>query len=140
MGLSETDALLNFNLASLQTRRDLALLGLVHRTVLGKGPSLFTKWFFSSTRLRHSHGTRLQQHRHTKQLHDWVDGDHTELLRRSPLGLPRVYNLLPQRAVDTATVSCFQRELQILVGEAANSEQADWALRLSPRRALWTRR
>ena len=37
-GLTEEEALLKYHLAPLQTRRDIAMLGLIHRTVLGLGP------------------------------------------------------------------------------------------------------
>ena len=72
--------------------------------------------------------------RHNKQLHDWVDGEHTELLRRSPLGLTRVYNGLPQTVVDANSVSDFQGELQELVRRAASRREDNWELLLSPRR------
>ena len=39
LGLSSERALLDFNLAPMSTRRDIAMLGLIHRAVLGKGPS-----------------------------------------------------------------------------------------------------
>ena len=38
MGLSDEDALSKFHLAPLTSRRDMAMLGLIHRTVLGMGP------------------------------------------------------------------------------------------------------
>ena len=104
LGLTAAEALEKFHLAPLSTRRDVALLGLVHRTVLGEGLPHFAKWFFPCRRLRHSYRTRLQEGRHSKQLHDWLDSDHTELLKRSPLGLPRVYNKLPQSVVNADTV------------------------------------
>ena len=37
-GLSDEDALLHLNLAPLETRRDIAMLGLLHQPVLGIGP------------------------------------------------------------------------------------------------------
>ena len=36
IGVDETSALLEFNLAPLGLRRDIAMLGLIHRTVLGQ--------------------------------------------------------------------------------------------------------
>ena len=110
VGLTEKQALDNYHLAPLCTRRDIALLGLIHRTVLGEGVPHFSKWFFPAARQRHAYSTRLASGRHSRQLHDWVDGEHSKLLRRSPLGLARVYNSLPQRAVDTHSVSGFQRD------------------------------
>ena len=44
-GVTELEALLNFRLAPLSARRDMALLGLIHRTVLGKGPLQFKQFF-----------------------------------------------------------------------------------------------
>ena len=41
LGVSCQDALMHFNLAPLQCRRDIAMLGLVHRCVLGKLPAHF---------------------------------------------------------------------------------------------------
>ena len=109
--LSEEEALLRFNLAPLSCRRDIAILGLIHRTVLKQGPSHFQKWFFPRSG-QPSYATRLQEHRHDKQLHDYLQGSHSELLRRSPLGQVRVYNQLPQEAVNASTVKLFQRRLQ----------------------------
>jgi len=48
-GLSEVEAIKVCRLAPLSARRDMALLGLIHRTVLGKGPRQF-RVFFSPTR------------------------------------------------------------------------------------------
>ena len=42
---SELQALMEFNLAPLTARRDMAMLGVIHRTVLGKGPEHFKKFF-----------------------------------------------------------------------------------------------
>ena len=47
VGLTEEAAFLDHNLLPLSTRRDIAMLGVVHRTVLGEGPPHFQKWFFS---------------------------------------------------------------------------------------------
>eukprot|EP00973_Karenia_brevis_P043667 6049342-Karenia_brevis.AAC.1 len=44
-GISQRDALFACRLAPLSTRRDIALLGVVHRMVLGKGPAQFREYF-----------------------------------------------------------------------------------------------
>ena len=36
LGISENDALLHFNLAPLHTRRDIAMLGVIHRAAIGR--------------------------------------------------------------------------------------------------------
>eukprot|EP00969_Alexandrium_andersonii_P269227 11899382-Alexandrium_andersonii.AAC.1 len=43
--MSDEEALLRFGLAPLAVRRDIALLGMIHRTILGKGPSQFAAFF-----------------------------------------------------------------------------------------------
>eukprot|EP00969_Alexandrium_andersonii_P059879 2637446-Alexandrium_andersonii.AAC.1 len=45
LGITSTEALFCFRLAPLSTRRDMAILGMVHRTVLGKGPPEFAHFF-----------------------------------------------------------------------------------------------
>ena len=113
------------------------MLGLVHRTVLGLGPPKFQQWFFPSQRQGHRHNTRLQERSHSKQLHDYLEGQYTELLRRSPLGLTRVYNSLPQEAVDQRSVQAFQKWLQNYVKARANSGEDNWQNCLNLRRRSW---
>ena len=45
IGVDETVALIEFHLAPLSARRDLALLGMIHRTMLDKGPAQFVELF-----------------------------------------------------------------------------------------------
>ena len=132
VGLTAEKALTRYNLAPLCTRRDVAMLGVVHRAVLGEGPPQFRKWFFSAA-ARHTFPTRLQERAHGRQLHDYLDGSHTALLRRSALGLPRVYNKLPAEVVARGSVKIFQKELQRLVREAAGRGEDNWQTFLSPR-------
>ena len=136
VGLTEEEALKNYNLAPLSTRRDVAMLGVVHRSVLGKGPPSFQKWFFSAKR-DCAYLTRSCKKKHSRQLHDYLDGTHTALLRRSALGLPRVYNQLPESVVSCKTVKTFQRALQNLVKEAAAKEEENWSTYLSPRKKFY---
>ena len=136
-GLTEEEALLQFHLAPLQTRRDMAMLGLIQRTVLGLGPPQFQQWFFPETAQGHSYCTRLQGSKHTKQLHNYLQGRYTELLRRSPLGLTQVYNQLPQEAVDQTSVKSFQRWLQNRVKELASTRKETWQHCLNARRRSW---
>ena len=122
MGLAEVDALLHFNLAPLNSCRDIAGLGLIHRAVLGKGPPHFQKWFFLRN-VAPAYSTRHQEAKHNKQVHEYVDGNHTELLRRSLLGHTRVYNGLTQAMVDSKTVKVFQKKLQERLKEKAREAQ-----------------
>ena len=45
LGISKEDALLYFNLAPLSMRRDIAVLGLLHRSAIGHGPPQFHEFF-----------------------------------------------------------------------------------------------
>ena len=124
--LTAEDALLLCNLAPLQTRRDMATLGLIHRTVLGEGAEHFQKWFFRDTRPGHRYSTRLQDNKHNKQLYDYLDGTHSELLRRSALGLTRTYNSLDQETVNAKTVPAFQRALQKALKNKVRRGEPNW--------------
>ena len=109
------------------------MLGVVHRTVLGKGAPHFANWFFRSRRQQHGYDTRAQTQAHGYQLHDYLDGSHTELLRRSALGLPRVYNSLPVKLVECKTVKAFQKGLQKLALEKLDAGAETWETFLSAR-------
>ena len=45
LGISLEDGLMYFHLAPLRCRRDIAMLGIIHRCVLGKGPAQFKDFF-----------------------------------------------------------------------------------------------
>ena len=137
-GVTALEGLMVFNLAPLATRRDMAMLGLIHRTALNKGPVQFKQFFFPAegraTRL-----TRLTARReaHGAQLTDWRQRTHLNVIRRSALGLVAVYNLLPPEVVKLKDVKGFQRALQDLVKKRAEQNCEDWELTLSPRVPLW---
>ena len=90
LGLPPTSAFLDYNLAPLRVRRDIGLLGLLHSCALGHAHQDFLQLcpLDSSEPMRR---TRLQSHRHSRQLVDRV----LDLFRRSIFGLVRIYNLLP---------------------------------------------
>jgi hypothetical protein len=134
VNVSEVEALLHFNLAPLSTRRDIAMLGLIHRAARGRGPKQFQRFFQlaadePSTMMR----TRLQARRHTAQLQEYRDGSHTEYVKRSALGLVSVYNLLPHDMLAMDSVSMFQGALQAMIKARASSGEAEWQKSLSPR-------
>ena len=117
VNISDLDALLHFRLAPLRTRRDIALLGVVHRAALGKGPPQLRRFF---VRVRPVYG-------HQRQLYDPRVGLRQDYLHRSALGLVRIYNCLPGHVVAQASVKAFQGALQSLVVRCAQSGQDDWA-------------
>ena len=119
IGVDEVTALVKFHLAPLTTRRDIAMLGLIHRTAMGKGPAQFKEFFKKDS--------------HTKALHDPRNDFNAPITRRSALGLVAVYNLLPPRILGSKTVSVFQRSLQECVIKFALSGYPHWVDVFSPR-------
>ena len=132
LSVSEVEALVYFNLAPLQSRRDMAMLGIIHRSVIGKGPDHFSHFFVREEALIR-HGTRRSRRRHDKQLKDPRGPRFSEQLRRSALGLVAIYNLLPQEIVDAPFVSVFQSLLQSMLKDFAVSAVPDWQDLFSPR-------
>ena len=90
-GLSDEEALLHFNLAPLETRRDIAMLGLIHRSVLGCGSRHFANMFLLSP--------PSASQKYDKQLFTHRSPRHLQILTRSALGLVGVYNLSPAQVV-----------------------------------------
>ena len=66
LGISPEDALVHFNLAPLWSSRDMAMMGVLHRAAIGKGPEHFKAFFKLSTAERHY--TRSWTGRHSRQL------------------------------------------------------------------------
>ena len=117
---------MHFRLAPLAVRRDIVMLGLIHRTVLQKGPSHFATIFpvISDTQL----GRPVVKDMRKTLRHP--------MLKRSAMGLAAIYNKLPASFVLAQTVSDFQRKLQEFVLARACSGCADWRETLSPRAPL----
>jgi hypothetical protein len=121
IGVSEEEALLNFSLAPLEARRDIAILGLIHRTALGKGPR-----HFKDHLVKESAGK-------FRDPRDTLPG---ALVRRSTLGLVAVYNMLPDSCKTLKTVRLFQQQLQAMLKERLADGCSDWMKLFSPRIAL----
>ena len=105
-------AALQFNLAPLAARRDMAMLGLLRHVVLGKASPHFDTFISTSTFTKLPRDLRAPEHRYNKQLHDPIDSCHLWIMQRSVFGLIYTYNMLRQHVVDTTTVCTFQRRLQ----------------------------
>ena len=122
LGFSEVAALNEFRLAPLEARRDMAMLGALHKITLRIAPAQLIALFFvpSATRSCHRHGrTRLRsaafatlEASHDCQLHTDAHFQSSDVLLRSLFGLVRCYNTLPQQVVATKSVKDFQRSLQ----------------------------
>ena len=114
---------MEFNFAPLKFRGDIVMLGLIHRTVLGQGPQHFRECFHAAPRSNR----RSERHtRHSRQLHEYRNGNYLAMVGRSALGAVSVYNLLPQEIVDADNVKGFQRSLQDLAKHMAASNFPSW--------------
>ena len=132
------EALLNFRLAPLAARRDMALLGLIHRTMLGKGPPHFKRFFQLDESACQNHGRRHRLQVKELAAH-WSDfalpgSRPAEYIEHSMFGLVRVYNLLSPEIVEaSADVPSFQKRLQDMSSSFASAGAPGWQYTFSPR-------
>ena len=137
LGLTPEEAFLLHNLAPLTLRRDVAMLGLLHKCNLGVAHDQLRALFPPAPlQPRPVHHTRSAGKRHSRQLLERCTGNFLETTRRSAFGLVRVYNLLPQEVVDCASVRTFQTALTSLAREACKTGRDNWETLLSPRKVL----
>ena len=104
IGLTEGEAFLSFNLAPLKLRRDIAILGLLHRVQLGEVHPDFQNLFPRDSRPRAA--TRHTARRHGKQFQEIRGNSH--YFNHSVFGATRIYNVLPAYAVKAGDVGSFQ--------------------------------
>ena len=86
VGITSQDSLLQFNLAPLASRQDIAMLDLVHRALLRKGPEHFLQFLYAE-------GTGGGRRHPSSQ-------SVRSIRSRSALGLMPVYNMLQAAAVE----------------------------------------
>ncbi len=67
------------------------------------------------------------------QLVEWPGWHNLEIMRRSALGMIRVYNLLPPHVVSEHNLKDFQRSLTDLVRDRVVAGDSRWRVLLSPR-------
>ena len=141
-GMTKLEALTEARLAPLCVRRDIAMLGVIHRTVLGRGPEHFQCFFKADANAK-----REGQGKHRLQLlplpNDVSDfmlpgSQPANYIQNSMFGLIAIYNLLPAQIVEASPcVPSFQKALQELVMFRANAGYNDWENTLSPRVSLY---
>ena len=132
LGLTDAEALQRYNLAPLTSRRDIAMLGLLHRVTLGDVSEQIRSLFPKQTAARpeNTRATQLGLRRHQHQFA--VPSFTTDILKRSIFGLIVVYNLLPARVVESKTVKVFQSRLQSGLRKAAALDIDGWQCILAP--------
>ena len=134
-GISREEALLEYKLAPLSSRRGMAILAIIHRSVLGLGPGQFGKYFVANTSGRGS--MRLNERRHNKQLISLRIGKYLDMFKNSLCGAIDIYNMLPQYVVEAGTVSIFQHRLQELLKTQIECTTCEWEFLYSPRKPIW---
>lgn len=125
LDVSEEEAFLNHNFAPCCLRRNIAILGLLHKRVLGQCHRTFDSllpWY--SQRFETARGFG-----HNKQLYGhWCEADrHGALFDRSIFLMVDIYNNLPQYVVDASTVSSFQSFLTKRALRQCQLGIASWA-------------
>ena len=121
MGVTEAQALADWNLAPLPCRRAIAMLGLLYRIAMKQAPAPLCELFrrFDGVRPGHT-ATRGFGRRHPLQLCEATAmGGHTEVFRRSLFGLVTVWNMVPEAVVLSGSIRTFQKGLQDAVRNRA---------------------
>ena len=131
VGLTEVDALLRYKLAPLPARRDIAMLGLIHRTSHGRAPAPLADLLTTGPLHQRSATTAVTRGasvRHGRQMPEYFSrGGHTVTLRRSCFGLITVWNMVPTKVANTKLTKTCQRHLQhCLVRRALLAPDSDW--------------
>ena len=127
--LTEEVAFLDHNFLPPRTRRDVAMLGLIHKRVLGTAHPAFAfllPWSTASS----------VHCRHNKQLYSGRDkciGNHA-LFHRSILGRADMYNRLSQRLVDIDNIKMFQSELTQIIRNRCERNIPTWQSTFDPSR------
>ena len=116
LGLSESEAFLKYNLAPLQLRRNIAMLGLLYKIARRETHPAFFDLFPFDNAVPH-HTTRLTMRRHRIQLQNRCDGSQSDVLNRSIFGMVRVFNVLPEEAINQTSVKMFQKVLTRIAKE-----------------------
>ena len=109
LGVSEEEALVRFSLAPLASRRDIAILGLIHRTALGLGPAMFNNFFridSSPPPPRRSLRSSASR-RHARHLVNPCGASTPDFLLRSSFGATRLDNILPDYIISRRSVQEF---------------------------------
>ncbi len=116
LDLTDLEALRDYKLAPLSSRRDMAMLGALHKLSLGTAPPQLAL-LLPARGVVHEPAQRQRlrfwRPLHDKQLSTPCGFRSSDLMKRSLFGLALSYNTLPQAAVDCRTVKLFQKKLQL---------------------------
>ena len=111
--ISVEDAALYLNLLSLRVRRQIAILGIIKRAQLRRGPPQFWTWFVNDT--FNGYDSTVKHNRPIKPI---LHHQSPKYVKRSIFGMIQIYNWLPQYIIDCNSVKDFQSELQRIITSA----------------------
>ena len=115
-------AFLEHNLAPPALRRDIALLGLLHKRVLGLAHPAFEELFpFLPLEQRTHHDKMLESHASEITFR-------RALWKRSVFGKIAVYNMLPTYVVQMDSVTKFQSALTEIAMQRCRNQLVNWHL------------
>ena len=127
--ISPEIAILEYRLAPMCMRRDIAMLGLLHKVSLGIAPKPLMALLGQQPQNLYAQRFVVRPERlHSRQLHDPVEVSHPAIIRRSVFGLIKVYNNLPEDVVAATSCKMLQGKLQQLAQSAANDLMPNWQL------------
>ena len=124
--LSAGQALMDFGLAPLQTRRDIAMMGLLFRIAKGRAPPQFNSVIRRAEAAPFPRNLRQPAAQHNLQFHDPIDGTAPRMMERSVLGLIYSFNMLPASMLELDSTNVFQRRLQTAVKRAYSDGFVEW--------------
>ena len=124
ISISVESAFLDFNMMPLESRRDVSMLGVIHRSVLGLGPKHFKDWFVIQPIL-HRRSQRLARNT-ICPIAEVPSASNLRIGRHSIFGMIRIYNQLPNSVVTIRSVSGFQRALADIMRNCAKSGAIGW--------------
>ena len=125
LGLDERDAFIKFNLAPLQLRRDIGMLGALWKVAHGKSHKLLREMFPLCEFRPILPNTRGIARRHALRFVDRCDGTQLEQFSRSLFGLVRVWNDLPENLVNISSTA-FQSALSKCARNACKDAADEW--------------
>ena len=124
LGITEEEAFLQHNFAPSQLRRNIGILGLMHKRVIGECHPIFRKLLPFCTDVGqpgypNGHNKQLYGHLHTVRLQmAWYC--------RSIFAMIYRYNMLPQNVVDSSTVKEFQKHLTLTARMHCAAGTPEW--------------
>ena len=124
IGIDESSAFIEHNFAPPSLRRNIGILGLLQKRVLGKSHPIFQKLLPFHADVFGS----LRPGEHNRQLYGHildVQFQHS-LHSRSVFGIVYVYNRLPQTVVDNPCVSSFQTSLTAMARRKCQDGDPNW--------------